>query len=141
MTIPPPPPQRPKKSPLLAVGLGCLIAAVVSVAIIVALVVLGVFAWYSSQPKLQQITFRSDFPLLGTPVLYETFRNTGGKGSVLITVTQADHTWKRIAYYDKDEQREIKIPAPGLQSGNIHTQMKPTSICTPEELSGVTQAE
>jgi hypothetical protein len=89
-----------------------------------------------AEPQLERISATADTPFFGDPSLHQTFRNKGAGGKILLTITQSQHTWKFLVYYDRDEQREVVTKVPGLGSGNYYTAWKPADIATPEELAG-----
>lgn len=87
-------------------------------------------------PAPTVIEMKADTHFFADPDVLITLRNKGASGKILLTIKQGGKTWKRIVYFDSEEQRQVKITCPGLTSGEYGYEGKPADLATAEELRG-----
>jgi hypothetical protein len=85
-------------------------------------------------PAMVVISSSHDIPAFGDPVARYTMRNKGGSGKVLFIIRQGGQQWKRQAYFDAGEQREVRFAVPGLQAGEIWTDFLPAASASPADV-------
>jgi len=108
--------------------------------VILALILLGNIACKEvlkrAYPSPTLIEMKAETYFFADPDVFVTIRNKGASGKILITIKQGSKSWKRIAYFDQNEQRQVKLTCPGLGSGKYEYEGQPAELASPEELHG-----
>jgi hypothetical protein len=86
-------------------------------------------------PAMVVISSNHEIPLGRDPVARFTMRNKGGSGTVLFIIRQGGQQWKRQAYFDAGEQREVRFAVPGLQAGEFWTDFVPAANASRADLN------
>jgi hypothetical protein len=85
-------------------------------------------------PSPVAIEMKAEDHFFADPDVLITIRNKGASGKILVIITQGGKSWKRIFYFDHEEQRQVKITCPGLESGKYDYVGQAAELSSPEEL-------
>jgi hypothetical protein len=93
-------------------------------------------ALQQAYPSPTLIDMKAERYFFAEPDVFLTLRNKGASGKILITIRQESKVWKRIVYFDPEEERQVKVTCPGLTTGEYKYVGQPAELASPEELSG-----